>query len=261
MKTSFLFIALFVISFGHLFGKIRNGYEAKLQRTKESLEKLRSQLLEGNALSFEQRRNVKAEIKKLVNYISCYELTEELIAQFKMLSPDLYDEMDTIQDRRNRITDIFIKLIPKEEAIIRLEATTSFSHMSDDEDAHRSEYGEFSVAVNIWIEQHSLQLLYHELGHIRYVVPNLASYFKFYKRYYRMPVASASYIGHHVKDKSGKSAVALERRFVVDRAHYNRKSGKKIEGTLWAMQRIRKSNRQLETPASREELFTVRSFD
>lgn len=258
MKSSLLLIALFALSFGYLFGKIRNGYEGQLQRTKESLEKLKAQLSEDINLSYLEKRKLKLKIKSLIDFISHYELTEELIAQLKILSPDLYKEMDCIKDKKDRFTDIFIKLIPKEEVAINLEATSSFTHTPEDEDAHFSEYGKYSAAVNISISEHSLLFLYHELGHISYVIPNFATYTKFYRSYYRAQMIHASYIGHHVRDKSGRLAMAFEKRFKEDRANFVRTSGKKIESATSLAQKIRKTNRALEVPVLQEPVYTRR---
>jgi len=258
MKSSLLLIALFTLSLGHLLGKIRNGYEGQLQRTKESLEKLKAQLSEDINLSYLEKRKLKSKIKSLIDYISYYELTEELLAQLRIVSPDLYKEMDWIRDKRDRVTDIFVKLIPKEEVAINLEATSSFTHTTEDEDAHFSEYGKYSAAVNVSISEHSLLFLYHELGHISYVIPNFAIYSKFYKNYYRTQMIHASYIGHHVRDKSGKSAMAFERKFKEDRVNFVRRTSTKIEGAMSLIQKIRKNNRGLEAPGQQEPVYTRR---
>ena len=55
---------------------------------------------------------------------------------------------------------------------------------SDDKDAYQSEYGKFTVSVKVWIVPRALLVLAHELGHVKYQVPNLASYFEFYKKHY-----------------------------------------------------------------------------
>jgi len=247
MKTSLLLIVLFIFSVGCLFGKIRNGYEAQLQRTKQSLQKLTSQLAAERNLSFLQRQTIKTEIKNLINIISCYELTLELIDQLRIVSPDVYNEIDNIKDRRGRLTDVFIKLIPKEQARIQLEGASFFAQSPLDEDANRSEHGGYSVSVNIWIVHNALQLLYHELGHIKYVVPNLASYSKFYKKHYPNRAISVNPIGHHSRDQSGKLAYAFEKKFFEDKKNYLRMGAIRLETALSIMQKIRRNNRNLET--------------
>lgn len=261
MKTSFLLMALFIFSVGCLFGKIRNGYEAQLQRTKVSLQRLTSQLAEDNKLSALQRLKIKTEIKNLVNIISCYELTLELIDQLRTVSPDVYNEIDNIKDRRGRLTDVFIKLIPEEQARIQLRAASFFKQGSGDEDANHSEYGEYSVSVNIWIVHNALQLLYHELGHIKYVVPNLASYSTFYKKYYQRQGTDVSYIGHHGHDQSGRFAEAFERICHEDKVNYLRTGAKRLESAVSIMQKITRNNRNLETGIHPEVLYTLGSYN
>ena len=256
MKTSLLLIALFIFSVGCLFGKIRNGYEAQLQRTKVSLQKLTSQLAEDNNLSFLERQKIKTEIKRLINIISCYELTLELIDQLRMVSPDVYNEIDSIKDRRGRLTDVFIKVITEEQTRIQLKGASFFAQASEDEDANLSEHGEYSVSVNIWIVHNALQLLYHELGHVKYVVPNLASYSKFYKKYYHNYVIGVNSIGHHTYDQSGKFACAFERRFFKDKVNYLRTGAIKLESAISIMEKIKRNNRNLETGVHPELLYT-----
>jgi len=245
MKTSFILLSLFILPFGYLLGEIKNGYEAQLQSTRASLQKLNAQLLEDSNLSSFQRLRIKSEIRSLINIISCYQLTQELINQLKIVSPGMYDEMSNIKDKRERVTDVFIKLIPREQARIPLQAATFFGRSSIDEDTNLSEYGEYSVSVIIWIVDNSLLFLYHELGHIKYVVPNLATYSEFSKKCYH-GARDLGYIGHNRHDQSGKIASAFEKRFFEDRATYVSMGREKLESTISIMQKITKNNRHLE---------------
>ena len=255
MKTSFVLLVLFMLPFTGLLAKIRNGYENKLQQTKDSLQYFRAKLFE-EILSYEEKRSAREKVKALIDYLSYHELTEALIAQLEILSPDIYKQMDTVVDKKNRPTDIFVKVIPKNLAIIQLEGTTSIFSSRLDEDANCSEYGGQSVAVSVWMGPNVLQLLYHELGHISYVVPNFASYSKFYKRYYSMPVPNITSIGHHIKDKSGKAAQAFERKYVQDLHTYARINGSRLESAVAVMSKIRKYNRSLEIPVAQQVWYT-----
>lgn len=203
--------------------------------------------MEDSDLSPIQRLKIKSRMGNLINYISCYELTEKLLDQLKRVSPDMYNEIDGIRDKRGRPTDVYIKLIPRERARVQLQAVSFFRPASIDEDAHLSEYGEYSVSVDIWIADNALQLLCHELGHVKYVVPNLARYSKFYNKHYRKPGVDFSHIGHDRHDESGESAKAFEKRFFVDKANYLRDGGKKLESTFSILQKIKKNNRNFET--------------
>ena len=56
--------------------------------------------------------------------------------------------------------------------------------MENDKDAYVSEYGPFSVSIKVWIVTRALLVLSHEFGHVKYQVPNLASYLEFHRTHY-----------------------------------------------------------------------------
>jgi hypothetical protein len=66
--------------------------------------------------------------------------------------------------------------------------------------------------VKVWIVPRALLVLAHEFGHVKYQVPNLASYMSFYKKRYNNVLKTNS-IGHDVDDPSGKSAIQSGNRF------------------------------------------------
>ncbi|HET6538830.1 MAG TPA: hypothetical protein VFG46_00010 [Chryseolinea sp.] len=244
MKANFLFATLMILSSCVLFAEIRNGYEAGLHSAIAALQQLSTRLSSDKNLSLLEKQIIRSEIKKVTDIISHYELTRQLINQFRIVSPVIYSEMDTISDKRNRPTDIFIKLIPYEYSRVQLMAASFFRQSPRDRDASFSEYGEHSVSVNICIGQNTLQLLSHELGHIRYVVPNLATYASFYMRYYQKEIADFSCVGHSPFDESGKTAMSFEQRFRADLAYYLINGGMKFESTASLIERIRRNSRK-----------------
>lgn len=246
MKTIYFIIVLSVLSFSHSSGRIKNGYETQLQSMKASLQKLNLLLLEGKDISLAQRLRVKSKIENLIIYISCYELTEELIRQLRMVSPGMYLEVDSIKDRRGRPTDVYVKLLPREKSRIHFPGVSFFKQAPMDEDANLSEHGEYSVSVDIWIGDNSLFLLSHELGHVKYVIPNLATYSKFYYNHYPKEREDMNCIGHHGRDQSGKYANAFEKRFVEDKGSYFQSGGKKPESMSSLFNRIKKNTRNFE---------------
>jgi len=222
------------LSFGNLFGKIKNGYERHIQSNKEYLQVLNSLLTENSDLSASQRRDLKSRIDSVVNYILCYEITQDLIDQLRIISPDIFYEIDGITDKRGRPTDVYIKLITREQATIPYQGATYFMQASDDEDRPYSEYGEGTISIKMFV-------LCHELGHAKYVVPNLATYTLFYKRHYRNVQGNPEYIGHDLRDLSGKSALSFESRFRKDYTNYLSSGGDRLESTLTLMHKIRKT--------------------
>ena len=256
MKAVYILIGLMSFSSGILFGEIRNGYDKQIQATIASIQKLNSQLLlEGKKLSFFERQLIKGEIRELTEIISHYELTRQFINQFRIVSPVIYNELDSIKDKKKRITDVFVKLIPKDQSRIQLQAATIFIQSPFDSDASQSEYGANSVSVELWIGDNNLMLLSHEFGHIKYVVPNLANYITFYKKWYKRGVSDFSYFGHNRHDESGKTADIFEQRFRKDLASYLINGGKKFESTLTLIDRIRRNSSKHETTIHPEWSF------
>jgi hypothetical protein len=118
-------------------------------------------------------------------YIAYYELTEQLLAQFRSIAPDLYHEIDTIKDDEGRSTDVYVKFMPEEEMKVSVSGTTNIAQAEEDGNAYHSEYGAHTVSVRIAIGKKSLGLLAHELGHVKYQVPYLVSYVKYYNMHYQ----------------------------------------------------------------------------
>ncbi len=58
----------------------------------------------------------------------------------------------------------------------------------------------------------SLKLLVHELGHVKYQVPNLASYMNYFKENYKF-LTSKTASGHKYDDPSHQSVIAELHRF------------------------------------------------
>jgi hypothetical protein len=242
-KTSLLLITLILVGFSQLSGKIRNGYEARIAGARTSLSKLHAMLLDP-CVPVEKKQKVRKEIDMLTKFVSCHELTAQLLVQLRTVCPGIYHEIDNIVDKRGRATDVYVKLVPEEDVRIPLRGASYFSRASVDEDANCSEYGNFTVSVNVQILGNALLILCHELGHVRYVVPNLASYRDFYATHYNQQRQNLSYIGHHSQDESGKSANAFMRRYVKAKGHYIKAGGKRPRPALALMQTIEKNNRR-----------------
>src|SRR5688572_24092167 len=245
MKTFYLVVVctLFV---HHLFAKIKNGYEARLEDSRASLQALNLLSLEDKRISPLARLQLKTKMASLIDYISFYELTEEFIRQFKILAPVMFTELDNIKDKRGRYTDIYLRLVPVEKSRIPLSAASFFQTMKDDEDANVSHYGPFSVSVDIIIVQNALFLLSHELGHIKYIVPNIAEYSKFYNWRYSRSKSHDS-MGHSPNDLSGKESHIFERRFLEEQKTYFEHGGKKPMSLFPLLAQIRKNTKNRET--------------
>ena len=241
-----LHILILLFTCFNVFGKIRNGYERDILPMKESLNNLKMTLMENTGISAMKRRKVEQVIQTLVNHISYYELTESLLNQFKIIDPNLYSQIDTITDRLGRSVDVYVKFVPCDATRVKAWGTTYLNQLPNDKDAYLSEYGPFTVSVKIWIVANALLVLSHELGHVRYQVPNLASYLEFHKSHYRN-MELTTYIGHHSNDPSGKSANHCADIFRKGYVNFLRSGNEKIQIPSVLLARIRKNlaNRNL----------------
>ncbi len=245
MKTCALIILAFTLSCCLLFAKIKNGYEIQLYDSYRSLRNLQLELLK-DRLTDAQRRKLKSCLASIQNYILYHRLTGELIHQLRTVCPDIYHDIEMITDKQHRPTDVYIKLIPKDQSLIDLSGTTFFQQTASDKDRHLSEYGEGTVSVKVWITQDALRILCHELGHVKYVVPNLARYVEFYNTHYRHSGIKAHEIGHRPGDLSGKGAYEFEQRFRHRYASYLKMGNPTLDSAVDLMQKFRKDPQLLE---------------
>ncbi len=245
MKRFYL-VVVCVLFVHHLFAKIKNGYESQLEDSRSSLRSLNLLLLEDRKISPFARLQLKSKMDFLIDHISFYELTDEFIRQFKILAPVMFTELDNIKDKRGRLTDIYIRLVPVEKSKIPLNAASFFRSMKDDEDANVSHYGPFSVSVDIVMVHNALFLLSHELGHIKHIVPNLAEYSKFYNWRYSTTKTNDS-MGHSPNDLSGKESHIFERRFLEEQKTYYNHGGKKPMSLFPLLTQIRKNTKNMES--------------
>ena len=241
MKKYCLQFAIFIFTCTAVSGEIKNGYEKNILQMKRSLSELSAILIETTELSPTQRHKIEYSIEALVNHISGYELTENLLNQFRAIAPALSNEIDTIKDRKGRPVDVYVKFVPTDATEIKACGTTYIAHAENDPDTYNSEYGEFTVSVKIWIVSNALTILSHELGHVKYLVPNLASYIDFHKNHYNSYTDHSNYFGHNSRDQSGKSAFLYERLFKKEYANFMKISGEKIPNPLLLIAKIKKN--------------------
>ena len=217
MKTYGLVITIFILTCNNLFAEIKNGYEKEIHGVRASLRSLREMLESNKTLSIFQKGEINSKIQTLKKFISYYELTENLLQQFRTIAPDLYNETDTIKDKKGRVVDVYVKFIPEMEMQNGISGTTNIAQHENDKDAYLSEYGAHTVSVKISTVKKALLLLAHEFGHINYQVPHLASYIEFHAEFYQDRVVNSKQKGHNSNDPGGQAAREYEYRF---RQHY-----------------------------------------
>jgi hypothetical protein len=238
-RMGFAVLLLWLFAIEVLNARILNGYGPELINTRQCLENLKLLLLKNDSLSSEQRRQLKSKIAHLIDYISLHDITEETIRQLKAVSPGIFGLGDGLRDRQGRPTDIYIKLAHEDRSRMPLAGANFLWQHSQDKDLSVSEYGDQSASIEIWVSCNTLLLLSHELGHVIYIIPNLATYVDFYNfAYARMK--DITYIGHKYQDPSGKSAEAFAKQFYSDWKTYRRLTGVKIESPLSRLTAIKK---------------------
>jgi hypothetical protein len=221
------------------FCEIRNGYEQDILVMKESLKNLTELLIEDKDLTGDQRRKMESKAQLLINHISFYDLTENLLNQFKIIAPKLYAEIDSISDRKGRPVHVYVRFVPVDATKVKAWGVTYLNQVKNDQDGYLSEYGEFTVSIKIWIVPKALLVLSHELGHVKYQIPNLASYMNFHKKWYKDKGANC--IGHNPDDPSGKTAVQTEKLFRKEYSYFLRNTTEKIQNPVILLTKIRKS--------------------
>jgi hypothetical protein len=241
MKKPCLLFIISILTLSNVLGEIKNGYETEIFQVQGSLKALRLLLHGKNTLTASQTQRIEYRIESLIKYISYYELTENLLNQFRIIAPALYNEIDAIKDGKGRTVDVYVKFIPQAAAKVKAWGTTHMDQVENDKDACRSEYGERTVSVKIWIVNCALLVLSHELGHVKYQARHFANYTAYYRRHYYNTMDNPSYMGHASGDPSGKSAYQYEKIFRKEYASFLSTTEEKIQSPLALMESIIKN--------------------
>ncbi len=184
------------------YAEIRNGYEDELKKNEKYLRNL-NEIAKG-VLDTSQREKLSGFIQ--VAQINAeklrgkYAKTQELIEKFRMIDPDLYDEIGNIKNREGNETDVYIKVVDRLR--LGMLGATNVSHNADNPNVYKSEYGDYTVSVKVVDTSliRAMLILVHELGHVRYQVPHLADYTIFYKQTYQNKYLEGIKRGHHPND-------------------------------------------------------------
>lgn len=220
MKKYSVIIIILLLVLNNASAKLKNGYEKDIHYVREKLKNYSDSMSFNNDLSASDKRNMKVAIKNLIAFQSYYELTEELLNRFKLISPNLYHRIDSIKDAKGRPTDVYVKFIPREEALEMEGGITYVAQSGDDKDVCFSEYGRLSVSIKIWAFSEALRALSHEFGHVNYQVPNHGTYTQYYKSVYRPFSSESNHLGHAGTDRSGRNADIFEKEFKRDYIKY-----------------------------------------
>lgn len=234
-----VFIAVYLITFNILVAEIKNGYGPEMKGVRESLKGLHKLLVDDHQLSFLQKNEIKGKINKLIQYITYFELTEQLLDQFRAISPRLYDEIDTIKNRKGQRVDVYVRFVAERHTPLNTAGTTNLSCLETDRDVYQSEYGANTVSVKIASLPRSILLLAHEFGHVKYQVPHLSAYINYYSSNYQNGTFKSSYIGHNAGDLSGWQAIEYENFCQADVLQYLKRN-RRMEKPLALIHKIQR---------------------
>ncbi len=244
MKAYVFSIVMNILIVTSLSGKIKNGYEPDINVARDGLKKIEA--LMDKPMSPIEKRRLTEHRARLKDFILYHELTERLLFQFKLMSPELYYEIDSIKDAQSRSVDVYVKFLPGEKKLGNIAGTTNIP-LDSEGDAYSSNYGPHTVATSIVAENHALSLLAHEFGHIKYQVPNIANYRKFYIKHYKVVSPDSEGIGHDHMDPSGQKASEYEKQFRLNLDSYLKNNGEKPQRLMALIESIEKSLELLAT--------------
>jgi hypothetical protein len=212
-----------LVIYQETYAELRNGYDIELIKAAHWIHNLKE--ITQEVLSTAQRMKVEKRLE--IAYASEGKLrenhakTQELIEMLRMIDPELYHEINTIQDSEGNETDVYIKVVDHLGPDLR--GATNVDHSVDNPNVYSSEYGDYTVSIKlittgpIW----PLWILVHELGHVLYQVPHLAEYTAFYQKVYQDQYF-AGVQGHHPNDPSYHSMQATSKAFKKSWKEYNR---------------------------------------
>ncbi len=222
------------------FGAIKNGYEREIMSARQSLRALYALLSSSKTLTASQQLVLKSKIDQHVDFISNYQLTVQLLEQFRLISPGLYDEIDSIKDKTGRTVDVYVKFVHANLLPQPLSALTRIEQHEEDEHSSMSEYGINTISVSVAIEKKSLRLLAHEFGHVKYLVPNISLYLEYFITYSRSISPTSTHFGHHSGDPSGLNAQAYETKFRGEYSRFVRNKNTVSYNPIALLQRTKK---------------------
>lgn len=211
MKTLCLVLAVAAIYSFPMSAAVKNGYELKISGARSNLAYFKAAIEQNREFTNLRKHQIRSHIKRLIDFIGYHDLTAQLLRQFQVVAPDLFEEINSVTDKKGRPVDVYVQFIPHTGAEFLL-GMNFLSWEANDQDAYRSEYGDHTVSVKITIVTNALFVLAHELGHVKYQVPNRAAYLEYIRKNYRQDEYNS--IGHRPDDPSRKYASDYERRFL-----------------------------------------------
>jgi hypothetical protein len=216
MRAIALLLIILFIHCSTALSEIINGHSAKLTQARSAITNLEKLLPD---LSGQELRKIRRSIKKLQateKQLAIYgEKTDALLRKLQILDPVLYWEINTIRDAAGNPTDVYVKVVCNSTLYHGAASTTNVHQHPDNPHVYLSDYGPNTVCVQVCEKRNMLRNLVHEFGHVRYQVPNLCSYMKYYEEQYgkKFTDKHGYCIGHKPQDPSHQSVRFVLKRF------------------------------------------------
>jgi hypothetical protein len=197
-----------------LEAKIINGYEERLKTAELTMQNLEKIEPAGpgkyHQQQLEKRRRLLTEKAETVG--AWYRKTQAIIEMLRQIDPVLFHTINTLRDAEGNETDVYVEAV--EYTGGRYLGYSNLAQSDNNPHIYHSRFGEGTVSVVVTYRSvaRALWILIHELGHVRYQVPNLASYLEFYQQAYSKERFKAR-AGHMTSDPSHKSVVKTIRSF------------------------------------------------
>jgi len=235
MKMFALIILGLIVSYCS-FADIINGYEKDLKKAEQSLLNLTNLLDKvSNSNSDEQYYRIKSHYQRAKQSLKVvrtfHSMTADLINTLWTRHPSFCDQINNIRNHNGLVTDIYISVIPKDRMKRNQFGTTNLDQTKDDPHTYQSSFGPNTVSVQIreCSDEQMIQLLIHELGHVKYQVPNLSAYMDYFHTTYQHFRATDSF--GHKKDDPSNLSVQKEMGLYQESMKRKRKPGSALDLT------------------------------
>lgn len=191
----------------NLSAEIKNACAIELIKAQQAYGNLQKLLEPGNHDQANQNRiwkhylRVKREIKQLKE---CAARTEWLVGTFYQVHPQLNFEISNLTDSNGNPVDVYLQVLGTDQMPHSVFGSTSLRQIAGDPDTPESKFGPGSIIVKIkhCAPKSMIKYLVHELGHVKYQIPNLASYLNFFRKTYHQE--GNHEFGHHPDDPSNQ---------------------------------------------------------
>ena len=179
-----------------------------------------------------------------------YQRTEAIIKNFKRISPELLSDADNVKDAEGNITDVYVSAVYHMGSRDGVLGVTNLGYSNRNRRIYASRFGDKTVEIKVNAGPKATTLLAHEIGHVLYQVPNLASYIGFYQKAYGPKGGKR---GHRPDDPSHQSVVRTMNKFYTDYMEILQ-----VEGPVARfMSLLKKPMKKLLKPEKHKERVTV----